>query len=364
MGMKLRVHPNAACTPDVLEIAVNAVASERVDLATLIPGLSALEIVHLARGVVEATDLEPHLSELLFRHEPPCGDWASCVLAGLRQELSALEHDRKRPDPAAALLTLNDRTYGLVAVSADRSPAVYYADILAEAAWRLVERGEALGLTLQVDCVAEELQLHPDNVPSAIRELGLLQVRLGQHEEGLQLLTAIQQHHPSDVWGFNTLALMGPGLGLPSLGVLAAERGLALLRHVGDPEQLRRQFEQLRSEASGLPDRSDAPARAVEQLKDAMRADFGPPKQTDMAELAHRLVPQLAFARIKVLPPMLSSAGLSELARRCRALPLKLKPVSTWLPPLAATAASLKVGRNEPCPCGSGKKFKSCCLAS
>jgi uncharacterized protein YecA (UPF0149 family) len=20
-----------------------------------------------------------------------------------------------------------------------------------------------------------------------------------------------------------------------------------------------------------------------------------------------------------------------------------------------------KVGRNEPCPCGSGKKFKSCC---
>jgi len=22
-----------------------------------------------------------------------------------------------------------------------------------------------------------------------------------------------------------------------------------------------------------------------------------------------------------------------------------------------------KVGRNEPCPCGSGKKFKQCCLA-
>jgi len=23
-----------------------------------------------------------------------------------------------------------------------------------------------------------------------------------------------------------------------------------------------------------------------------------------------------------------------------------------------------KVGRNEPCPCGSGKKFKKCCLTS
>ncbi|MDH3976813.1 MAG: UPF0149 family protein [Deltaproteobacteria bacterium] len=26
------------------------------------------------------------------------------------------------------------------------------------------------------------------------------------------------------------------------------------------------------------------------------------------------------------------------------------------------TASTLKIGRNEPCPCGSGKKFKKCCL--
>ncbi|TGB84710.1 YecA family protein, partial [Salmonella enterica subsp. enterica serovar Enteritidis] len=24
--------------------------------------------------------------------------------------------------------------------------------------------------------------------------------------------------------------------------------------------------------------------------------------------------------------------------------------------------AEVKVGRNDPCPCGSGKKFKQCCL--
>jgi len=29
--------------------------------------------------------------------------------------------------------------------------------------------------------------------------------------------------------------------------------------------------------------------------------------------------------------------------------------------PSAPTKASPKVGRNEPCPCGSGKKFKKCC---
>ncbi|MGY3854340.1 SEC-C metal-binding domain-containing protein [Aeromonas veronii] len=24
--------------------------------------------------------------------------------------------------------------------------------------------------------------------------------------------------------------------------------------------------------------------------------------------------------------------------------------------------APIKIGRNEPCPCGSGKKYKPCCL--
>ena len=30
-------------------------------------------------------------------------------------------------------------------------------------------------------------------------------------------------------------------------------------------------------------------------------------------------------------------------------------------PPVNAAAAPTKVGRNDPCPCGSGKKFKKCC---
>ena len=29
---------------------------------------------------------------------------------------------------------------------------------------------------------------------------------------------------------------------------------------------------------------------------------------------------------------------------------------------LLGEAAERKIGRNEPCPCGSGKKYKKCCL--
>ena len=29
--------------------------------------------------------------------------------------------------------------------------------------------------------------------------------------------------------------------------------------------------------------------------------------------------------------------------------------------PAGARKAAKKVGRNDPCPCGSGKKYKNCC---
>jgi SWIM/SEC-C metal-binding protein len=42
------------------------------------------------------------------------------------------------------------------------------------------------------------------------------------------------------------------------------------------------------------------------------------------------------------------------------------KPENTFdldqlLNPIAPAKAAPKVGRNEPCPCGSGKKYKKCC---
>jgi uncharacterized protein YecA (UPF0149 family) len=32
------------------------------------------------------------------------------------------------------------------------------------------------------------------------------------------------------------------------------------------------------------------------------------------------------------------------------------------IPPTPVQAKDRKVGRNDPCPCGSGHKFKRCCL--
>ena len=41
----------------------------------------------------------------------------------------------------------------------------------------------------------------------------------------------------------------------------------------------------------------------------------------------------------------------------------KWKPMSMEPTDQQMSRKPPKVGRNEPCPCGSGKKFKKCCLS-
>lgn len=53
-----------------------------------------------------------------------------------------------------------------------------------------------------------------------------------------------------------------------------------------------------------------------------------------------------------------------EQAERLRQKPLRpaASPALAMAPPPGPTARRVKVGRNDPCPCGSGKKYKKCCL--
>jgi tetratricopeptide (TPR) repeat protein len=53
-----------------------------------------------------------------------------------------------------------------------------------------------------------------------------------------------------------------------------------------------------------------------------------------------------------------------EQAERLRHEPHRpaARPALTPAPPPGPTARRVKAGRNDPCPCGSGKKFKKCCL--
>ena len=55
---------------------------------------------------------------------------------------------------------------------------------------------------------------------------------------------------------------------------------------------------------------------------------------------------------------MLKDLGLS--ANHIK--PMSLHPTTTQLRRTPVIRGIGRVGRNEPCPCGSGKKFKKCCM--
>jgi SWIM/SEC-C metal-binding protein len=41
--------------------------------------------------------------------------------------------------------------------------------------------------------------------------------------------------------------------------------------------------------------------------------------------------------------------------------PEDIEALEILLNPIKTKIAAMKVGRNDPCPCGSGKKYKKCC---
>lgn len=347
----------AACTGAVVDACVTAVASELVDLSSAIPGLDAREVALIARGALEVAELEPRFSELMLGDEPRCSDWALTTLAELRHQVATL--GRKGDQRRGALFALADRAYELAAASDDRSPVLFYGELLFTAAESLTRRGDALGLTRQVECLAEELTVdEAPNALAAMRELARLQLLLGRHEAGLGLVAELLEYRPADLWTHNGIAMLAGSVGLPSLAFLAATRGLQLLRAGGDPERLTSQLEQFAARAKGKADRSDAPVAAVQRVRELLTAEPGPASSTPIAEFARRVVPDVVTARVKVLPPMPSPSELSEIARRLRALPRALPTVPVSRP---APSTGPKVGRNELCPCGSGKKFKRCC---
>ncbi len=105
-------------------------------------------------------------------------------------------------------------------------------------------------------------------------------------------------------------------------------------------------------------------AKTVAELHEAIvaasqdRRYWGPAKTFMMAaqEAGVDLCDQKALDRFMV------TYNLQHLARQQEAPRMPAPPATSLLGPAVPIRRSEpKVGRNDPCPCGSGKKFKKCC---
>jgi uncharacterized protein len=353
----------ASCTVVVIDRCMRAVASGG-DLAEVAPDFSGHEVALIARDALDVAEVGD-----LAEHDLKGSDWLLSAVAEARFKRA---HDlRERGDDAGAKAAWNSATLALeeIAASSNRSPALFYEDIFFEAAQSLARRGDKGALVRQIECLAEELtHTTENNVRMELRDLALFYLELGDPGRGLRLLAETLRHAPDDPWTFNVMALRLPKVGLPSLGKVAAERGLELVGREGDPGGLRDQLRNLLREIGAAEDRSDAPAEAIKDLGEALHTPFDARGSESPEELAMRLVPELATARVKELPPMPTPEALADVAERLRRV-LPPKPVaSPWSGSMASRGRMVpprtepKVGRNDPCPCGSGKKFKKCCI--
>jgi len=65
--------------------------------------------------------------------------------------------------------------------------------------------------------------------------------------------------------------------------------------------------------------------------------------------------------RVKELESVFEENGWKYTIELERDKPENISALEILLNPIKTRIAEKNVGRNEPCPCGSGKKYKKCC---
>lgn len=68
--------------------------------------------------------------------------------------------------------------------------------------------------------------------------------------------------------------------------------------------------------------------------------------------------------QLQIVAETCARGGLQFIAELAQGLPPQLEELELALASRQPAAPQLHIGRNESCPCGSGRKFKKCCIGS
>jgi len=251
------------------------------------------------------------LTDLLAVDPAGLDDWQRCLVA---ERLVG----RQRTTEALRVLAP-------VGSSGEWHPAVSYLDVfqaLSEA-WR-----EAGAPDRRVEVLERSLAYARAKDPANARMCGLdLAEALcagDRVDRALGIFAEEIGTEPLDPWPYWFMGTSLTDAGHPAWAAAALRRGLQVLRVTHDPEGLTDQFNDLLRETVGA-----SAAKDVSPLPGEVERLFQQP-----------------------LPRAPEAA-------RPGAGPKPAAPPSA----VAARRKAVKVGRNDPCPCGSGKKYKRCCGA-
>lgn len=247
------------------------------------------------------------LDEMLAIEPETMDDWQRCLVAerfiGTRRTDDAL------------------RVLASVGATGTWHPAVSYLDVFEALAemWRQAGAPDSR-VEVRERAVSYARSRDPANVRMCCLDLAEAICDAGRVDEALGIFAEQVGTEPLDPWPYWFMGVALTATGHAAWADAALRRGLEVLRAIGDPEHLAGQFqEHLRHTAAALPEGGEP------SLPDALATLFAKP-------LPH--VP--AGGHRAPAPRPAPAAGHRRVA---------------------------KVGRNDPCPCGSGKKFKRCCGA-
>jgi tetratricopeptide (TPR) repeat protein len=193
-----------------------------------------------------------------------------------------------------------------------------YLDVIDELRYR---RQYEQAIYYQELAIAEDLKYCGGiNLANNRRDLAEIHLEKGDFEHGLRLFEILIEQDPWDIWHYNNLAQISRMVGLYDVGALAAKRAIEIATATNDPEQILPQLNEILGDAENSRGKVevDLPAATISHW--------------------HQLL-------TKPLPPMLTMRQQDA------------EHAAT----VTAQRPGIKIGRNEPCPCGSGKKYKKCC---
>lgn len=338
-------------TPGYVDALVTAYVAG-ADMGKVVPGTGRVEAEHFASGTIAAG---------LIAAVPIGIDDIHAETAASDLPLLAwherLEH-AARKSPAPERMRLFERAKQVLRTVAEMpiaTKAVWYRDIYAELAHYAAHRRDPEAIELAKRAIADVVfREEGRDVRPHLRDLGDVSLRLGR-DDGAAMFASVLRHDPADVWSYVVLGHAADDAGMPDLGAHAARRGLEVLapRTDGDAHSLRSQLKERLAIGPGrCVERADIREASLAELRATLDAPGTGTGATDV-ELALALVPDLASVRRKRDPEE------ADLVPRDQVLDM-FRRHGGGSPP-ARAAREPRVGRNEKCPCGSGKKWKRCC---
>jgi tetratricopeptide (TPR) repeat protein len=297
------------------------------DLSKTAPNREPWEIVAIAQDTIEGDRIAVLPAEKLADLDlDTLSDWALAILIERYFDIGETDlawdiHERILERPEAGI-TL-------------RYEEIYY-QVAQEYSW---QEEYALGFDYLRRGLAHNIVHNGgESADEFLRDYARFLMRDDQLDRGLEVWTVILRQDPADVWTYNQLGLSLPDIGMADLAEEAIERGLMLLDEIGDAHGMREHFPKALEWARTAEWRerqSEVSPQVLEAFWEALHLPFVAGSDGSIVDLAYQLIPELADAPVK----------------------RRMTP-----PPVPEATAYEGVGRNDPCPCGSGKKYKQCCL--